>query len=265
MAVFGFDPYNILFSLILVTGIQVILFIVAYVKQTDKLTDITYGLSFVLLAAVLFFLGDRPTLVQTVLFICVVVWGLRLGLYLLVRITRIGKDRRFDGRRESFTRFAQFWLLQAVSIWVISFPVTITLSAQTRGGIGWLSVVGFLIWGAGFAIEFTADQQKYAFKRNPENAKKWIQHGLWKYSRHPNYFGEVLCWWGIACAALPVAPRLWYLILISPVYITLLLRFVSGVPLLEKSAQKKYGGDPEFGRYMRKTSMFILLPRKKSE
>jgi steroid 5-alpha reductase family enzyme len=126
-------------------------------------------------------------------------------------------------------------------------------------------VIGALLWAVGFAVEAASDAQKSAFKNDPAKAGRWIESGLWKYSRHPNYFGEALLWWGLFLVALPSLAGLLALAAIGPIAITLLLLFVSGVPLLEKSADAKYGGDPAYRDYKRRTSLFVPMPPRRRD
>jgi steroid 5-alpha reductase family enzyme len=263
MHVFPFDGHNLLFSFIVIAAIQVLFFVFAAGFRTDRLTDLSYGLTFVILSLVNLFLKRGPSPLQVLLAVLVVVWGLRLGMYLFIRILKIGRDERFDGRRENIGSFARFWALQALSIWIILLPVTLFLSGDPRPGFSWATLVGVVLWLVGFSIEALSDQQKYAFRNNPENRGKWIERGLWRYSRHPNYFGESLLWFGVLFIALPVFRGWMWTAVISPVYITLLLLFVTGIPLLEKKAFQRYGKDPDYKRYVERTSVFVPRSLKK--
>jgi steroid 5-alpha reductase family enzyme len=260
MHVFAFDGDNLLFSFVIIAGVQVLFFAFAAGFRTDRLTDISYGLTFVIVTLFILALQRRPSLWQVLLVSLVTVWGLRLGLYLFIRILKIGRDERFDGRREKPGKFARFWTLQAVSVWIILLPVTLYMSDTSRPGFSWPVIVGLVLWLAGFLIETAADQQKFAFKNKRENRGKWIENGLWKYSRHPNYFGESLMWLGIFVFTIPVLRGWMWAALVSPVYITLLLLFVTGIPILEKKALKNYGKDPAYRAYVERTSLFIPLP-----
>jgi steroid 5-alpha reductase family enzyme len=130
-------------------------------------------------------------------------------------------------------------------------------------GLSAVSILGLVIWAIGFSVEAAGDAQKSTFKKNPANSGRFISTGLWRYSRHPNYFGESLLWWGLFIAMAPVFSGWDFLVVIGPVFLTLLLLFVSGVPLLERSADKKYGSEPAYQEYKRRTSIFLLLPRRK--
>jgi steroid 5-alpha reductase family enzyme len=262
---FPFDPYNVLSTLVASFAIQGIFFAFAAWFKTDKVTDLSYSLSFALLSVVLVLANRAFAPSQLLAAAFVIVWAARLGAYLLTRIIKIGKDDRFDDKRAHFLKFLGFWVLQACVVWVVLLPVAVLLSLSSAGPLTILSVAGALLWALGFAIEAVSDAQKYAFRNDPDNAKRWIETGLWKYSRHPNYFGEVLLWWGIFLFTLPNLSGMLLLAVAGPVSITLLLLFVSGVPLLERSADRKYGDDPAYQAYKHRTSIFIPLPRRKDE
>ena len=259
MILFGFDTYNILFALIVSFAIQIVFFAFAAGFKTDKVTDLSYSLSFLVLTVVLMLLEGAFQPVQILIAAVTSLWAVRLGGYLLVRIIAMGKDDRFDEMRDNPLRFARFWLLQAVSVWLISFPVIFVLSLEATV-FTWLSLVGAAVWLFGFLFETVADTQKYRFKSNPENRGDFISHGLWRYSRHPNYFGEILCWWGIFLSAAPsLSGPAWFSVL-GPLGITTLLLFVSGIPMLEKKHDKKYGGNPAYRDYKEATSILVPLP-----
>ncbi len=252
----------ILISLGVSIALQIILFFPAYLFKTDKLTDMGYGLTFILLGLI-FLLRSETTADKSLLFGMIFAWGLRLITYLVIRVIKVGKDARFDQIRGSFTKFLTFWVGQGFSVWIIMIPTLIYLNSDTSG-FGPLSFLGFLIWGSGLFIETIVDLQKFKFKNNPKNKGKWIQSGLWKYSRHPNYFGEILCWVGVYTYCLNSLSGLNVLIgLVSPVFITSLLLFVTGIPKLEQRYDKKYGKKKKYQEYKRKTSKLILWPPKK--
>jgi steroid 5-alpha reductase family enzyme len=263
---FAFDSYNVLTTLIASFAIQALFFAFAASFKTDKVTDLSYSLSFALLSIFLVLWNGAFAPVQLVAAAAVVLWAARLGSYLLSRILKIGKDARFDDKRGDFLKFLGFWVIQAIAVWAVMLPVTVLLSLDSPEGLGALSLAGAALWAIGFGIEAVSDAQKYAFRNRLENKGRWIRSGLWKYSRHPNYFGEVVLWWGLFILALPSLAIETLFAAAGPVFITLLLLFVSGVPLLEKSADEKYGKDPAYQAYKRRTSIFIPLPpRRESE
>ncbi len=266
---FAFDPYNLLATALFTIALQAFFFSLATIFKTDKFTDITYSVNFVLLALGLWAVADgvadydRAFLLTAV----IVVWGLRLGAYLLTRILKIKKDDRFDNMREGFVSFLKFWIFQAAVVWVAMLPATLAISVPKalQPGLGWLDYLGLGLWVFGFVVETVADHQKYVFKNDPANQGQWIQSGLWKYSRHPNYFGETLVWWGVYLMALPAllaaGTAAYWLIPVAalgPIGITWILLSVSGIPLLEEKADERYGDRADYQEYKRKTSVFFL-------
>jgi steroid 5-alpha reductase family enzyme len=234
-------------------------FAVAAARKTDVVTDLSYSLTFALLAIVLPFTGaGKP--VQLVASLLVVLWALRLGSYLFRRILRTKVDHRFDGVREDPLRFARFWLLQAITVAVVMLPVSYLLDREQPPGLGVWSVAGAAVWLVGFLVEAVADAQKAAFKANDENRGRFVSTGLWRYSRHPNYFGEMLVWWGLFAYAVPVLHGAAYAVVAGPIYITLLLLFVTGIPPLERSADAKHGDTAAYRDYKRRTSILMPLP-----
>ena len=242
--------------------IQIILFVYAYTNKTDKVTDFSYGLTFILLAVYAFSTQNVNQPYHVILLSMVILWGLRLITYLAIRISKMGRDKRFDGRRENFSRFAKFWLFQAFAAWIIMFPAIHVFSTNTIISITPLTIVGTLVWGSGLVVETLADMQKYRFKQDPKNKGQWIALGLWKYSRHPNYFGEMLCWWGIFVFSLPFQEGISFLTVLGPLFITFILLFVSGIPLLEKKYDERYKNNKQYQKYKMNTSILIPLPPK---
>lgn len=235
--------------------IQVALFIPAYFFKTDKLTDLSYSLTFILLAGMSLLRSDITTL-KLVLFFMVLAWGLRLGVYLFIRINKIKKDARFDEIRINSIKFLSFWVFQGLTVFVVLLPTLLFFQGNTSYSI--LVLAGFLIWLVGLVTEGFADQQKFAFKNNPKNKGKWVDVGLWRYSRHPNYLGEILCWVGIylfTFSSLSVNYKL--LGLLSPLFIITILLFFSGIPRLEEKADKRWGKNKEYQKYKKKTAVLI--------
>lgn len=250
-----------LLTLIVSLALNFTLFLIAYNRQTDKLTDLAYSISFVTITLLtLAFSANRSVmLIAAAALVCI--WAFRLGGFLVYRISKTGRDRRFDTMRTSFFGFLGFWLIQAVIAWVLLLPLM--LLSSTTGTFTATSGLGFVIWAIGLAIEAIADWQKFVFRRSSSNHDKWIDTGLWRYSRHPNYFGEILVWVGIYVFVVPSLTTLAALLaLISPLAITLTLCFFSGIPLLEASAMKKWGDNPHYLTYKKRTSVLVPLPRR---
>lgn len=238
--------------------VQAGFFAFAAALKTDKVTDLSYGLTFVIIAALLLGRGDPADPPQLVLALMVMAWGVRLSGYLLYRIIYMGRDVRFDGIREKFWSFFRFWLGQGIAVWVILMPVTIWFSAPSDWN-PWMSI-GVTVWAIGLLVETVADAQKFAAKRQPGGGARWMTSGLWRYSRHPNYFGELLCWWGVfVYVAGDFSGRAWAGI-IGPLAITWILLKVTGIPTLEASARKKWGDDPEYQAHVQRTSRLMPWP-----
>ncbi|WP_052599175.1 DUF1295 domain-containing protein [Aureispira sp. CCB-QB1] len=242
-------------SILTVIIINTIGFVWGYTQQSDKATDLFYSISFASLTGVLWFQGANSWM-HHLLLLMIMSWSIRLGSYLFKRIHAMNKDDRFDKLRQDFIRFAGFWLLQASSVLILSIPIIIIY--QTPNIIlTAIHVLGLLIWLFGFIIETIADQQKFTFRQNPTNNGQFIQSGLWQYVQHPNYTGEILCWIGIFICATPSLQKWEWLAIISPLWIIFLLVFVSGIPLLQKAAQKKYGHLESYQSYQKNTSLLV--------
>lgn len=239
--------------------VQWIVFIPSYWQQTEKFFDLTGSLTYlsVVTIAVVFSTGvDARAILLAVL---VVIWAIRLGTFLFTRIKKAGKDDRFDELKPSFFRFLNVWTIQALWVTFTAAAALVAITTTSRKELDAFAIIGLLVWVAGFVIEVVADSQKSQFSANPANKGKFIQTGLWSRSRHPNYFGEIVLWVGIAIIALPVLQGWQWVALISPVFVTLLLTRVSGVPLLEAKADKKWGGQAAYETYKKKTP--VLIPR----
>ncbi|RKP20367.1 DUF1295-domain-containing protein [Rozella allomycis CSF55] len=257
------DQYYVLFTLIITTIMQISFFFVAYSMQFDKVTDFAGCTNFILNALVVFFIQQTYYPRQIMLTVLVLIWGVRLGSFLLARVLRRGKDDRFNEMRSNFIQFLGFWIFQIIWVWVVSLPVTLTNSYVIDTPINDLDIFGLLLWILGFVCEAVADNAKASHNSDPEKRKTLLKTGLWKYSRHPNYFGEILLWIGvfiISCSGHAVNNALGYFSISSPILTFLLLMFVSGVPLAEQSSNKKFSGSQEYIEYKQSTSPLIPFP-----
>ena len=238
--------------------LQWIAFIPAYLKKTEVFYDLVGGMSFICVSGFCLLLAPAYSLRSIVLFTMVVLWAGRLGIFLFIRIQRSGKDGRFDAIKKSFFRFLIAWTAQGLWITFTLAPVMAVILFGRQRGVDLFFVVGSLIWLFGYVFEVTADLQKYRFKSEPKNKGKFIKCGLWSISRHPNYFGEITLWVGVAVIALPVLSGWQYLTLSSPLFVYCLLRYISGIPMLEKSADERWGDSKSYQEYKR--SVPLLFP-----
>ncbi len=237
--------------------IQWLAFIPAYLLQTEKFYDLTGSITYISVSILALALSPVVDGRSILLVILVVIWAARLGSFLFRRVHKAGKDGRFDEIKPSFFRFLNAWTLQG--LWV-AFTLAAALAAittSTRKEIGWFALVGFLVWLFGFAFEVIADTQKSRFRADPQNEGEFIRTGLWARSRHPNYFGEILLWIGVAIIALPVLSGWQWITLISPIFVTILLTRISGVPMLERRADEKWGGQEDYEAYKERTPVLI--------
>lgn len=239
--------------------IQWLVFVHAWRQQTERYFDLTGSLTYLTLLAIAVSLGNadpRSLLIAGL----VAVWAVRLGTFLFRRVQADGFDRRFDRIKTRFSTFLMTWTLQG--LWV-SLTMACALAAMTTVNsvpLGPFAIIGALVWLGGFTIEAVADLQKRKFRSQPHNENRFIQSGLWAWSRHPNYFGEITLWTGIALIALPVLKDWQWITLVSPVFVYLLLTRISGVGMLEARAERAWGDDPEYQAYRARTGR--LIPRR---
>ncbi len=253
----------IIVSLLVAVIFNLLVFLIAFQYQTDKLTDVTYAATFALLAgAMLYLYADFNPPYRLLIAAMPILWAIRLGTYLLRRVLIKGKDHRFDEFRHVWWRFGRFWIIQGVSIWVIALPYIVALGSdieQAELALQSISVpIGALVFLLGFLIETIADAQKFKFRLNPDNEGKFMQKGLFSIVRFPNYTGEIMVWIGIFIACIPVLQGFEWATIISPIWIMGLLIGLSGIPFLEVSNKKRYGHLEAFQQYKKKTKK--LLP-----
>ena len=237
-------------------------FVVAFTKRTERFFDALGSLTFLLVIWSAVALAGKTDIVSLLLAVMVSVWAVRLGTFLTRRIHRAKTDRRFNTIRDDFSVFFMTWTLQGLWVTLTLAPTLVVLTAVTSLSINGFVIVGLVLWLLGFGIEWVADAQKTAFRAQPENQEKFITTGLWSWSQHPNYFGEILLWLGIAVIALPIMSSWQYLALISPLFVYLLLTRISGVRMLDDAAKRRWGDDGGYQTYTRKTSKLILWPPK---
>jgi steroid 5-alpha reductase family enzyme len=236
-------------------------FLISIVKKRNDIADIAWGLGFILLSWTSYFYSQVYSLRGLLVGVLVSIWGIRLALHIYRRNKGKSEDYRYLAWRKEWGKwffirsYLQVYILQGLFLFLIIQPVLFI--NKSIGTIGAVDVFGVLVWIIGYYFESVGDKQLKEFVSNPANKGKILDQGLWKYTRHPNYFGEVTQWWGIFIIALSIPNGI--VTIIGPMTITVLILFVSGVPLLEK----KYAGRPDFEKYKKSTSMFLPLPLKK--
>lgn len=236
-------------------------FVFSIFKKRNDVADIAWGLGFVLVTWVSFFLSDQIGMRGILVGFLVSIWGLRLASHIYFRNKGKTEDYRYLAWRKEWGNwfyvrsYLQVYLLQGLFLFLIVLPVLIINKSSTSPLI-WLDFVGLIVWLFGFYFETVGDAQLAQFIKNPLNKGKIMQSGLWAYTRHPNYFGEVTQWWGIWLIALAVSGG--WIGIIGPIIITFLILKVSGIPLLEKKMEE----NPDFAEYKKRTSMFFPLPKK---
>jgi steroid 5-alpha reductase family enzyme len=242
-------------SISIVLLINLLGLIWCFTMQSDKLTDLIYSVSFFILTIILWW-TSADSFVHHLMFAMITLWSARLGFYLFQRIHTMKKDDRFDKMRKRFTAISGFWILQALSILILVIPVII-LFEKASIQFHYLHFIGANIWLLGFLLESIADYQKFTFRKQASNNGKFINQGLWKSVQHPNYLGEILCWLGVFLVVTPSLQGWEWIAIVSPLWITCLLLFISGIPLLRKQSQKKYGHLKSYQDYQKNTSLLV--------
>jgi steroid 5-alpha reductase family enzyme len=258
--IFVIAPTNLWAVLLMMSFV----WLLSLLKKDASIVDPFWGMGFVLLAWLTFFQTDAVASRGVLLIALTTIWGLRLSLYLLFRNWGKREDRRYTAMR--VRHGTRFWLvslwsvfgLQGLLVWLVSMVVQVGVIGQGPASLSWLDYVGIVIWVVGFSFETVGDWQLMRFKANPANRGTVMDRGLWRYTRHPNYFGETLIWWGLYLIVVNI-PGGWWTI-ISPILITFLLLRISGVTMLEKTI---IATRPGYDDYMQRTSSFLPLPRKK--
>ena len=236
-----------------------LVFIPSAIVQTEKFYDLTGGISYISVTIAAVALTPELDLRGKLVAAMVIVWSARLASFLFMRISRDGKDSRFDNIKNRPPRFFLAWTLQGLWVLLTAATAFAVITGGNSKPIGIIGYVGIAVWAGGMLIEIVSDRQKSRFRGDPANKGKFIQSGLWAWSRHPNYFGEIVIWVGMAIIALPVLQGWQYVTLISPVFVTFLLTKVSGVPMLEEAADERWGGQEDYEIYKRNTP--VLVPR----
>lgn len=238
-------------------------FIPANMAKTEKYYDLIGSTTYLSIVATAVVLTPELSVRGQLAAMMVAVWALRLGSFLFKRISQDGHDDRFDDIKINPSRFFIAWSIQALWALLTAACALAIITSGEQKPIELIGYIGLFVWGIGFLLEIIADSQKRAFKRNINNKGRFIDVGLWAWSRHPNYFGEMMLWTGMAIFAIPVLNGLQWVTLISPVFVILLLTKVSGIPLLAKKGLERWGNEPEYQAYLENTSILVPMPPKK--
>ena len=243
--------------------VQWVVYIHAQLKQTEKYFDLVGSLTYTSISLVILFSVPDLSTRALVLGLMVMTWALRLGPFLYFRIKKDGGDSRFDERKKVPIRFFNVWNIQGLWVTFTASAAWIGMTSADQEPIGWLFFVGITLWVLGLIIEVTADVQKRVWRRKPENKGRFITTGLWSWSQHPNYIGEITLWLGVALVALPNFSGWQYIGLLSPIFVTILLTKVSGIPLLQQQGEERWGDEKAYREYRENTSLLVPLPPKK--
>ena len=247
-------------AIILAFLIHWILFIPAFLFKTEKFFDLSG--SFTYISVIIYVVYSKNKFFDqiggVILASLIILWAVRLGSFLFFRIKKAGEDKRFREIKTSFTRFFLLWTISGMWVSLCSMCALTAIASYNGVVINNLFYFGLVVFLSGLTIEITADNQKTKFRKNPKNKDKFINKGLWSYSRHPNYVGEITLWLGVAIISFSSLDGWQYISLISPVFTYLLLVYVSGVPQLEESGQKKWGHLKDYQEYIKNTPSLIF-------
>ena len=239
--------------ILLIFCIQWVSFIPAFIFQTEKFYDLTGSITYLTAVFYTLYVTGSNNLSDLIIVACVALWAIRLGSFLFMRIQKAGEDRRFRTIKPNFTRFLMTWTLQGMWVSMCLLCVLTALSSYSGVIMNSIFFIGLIIFILGLSIEIIADYQKTVFRRNIEKKDKFITTGLWSLSRHPNYFGEILLWTGVAVMSISSLQGLQFITLISPIFVYILLVYISGVRILEDQAKKKWGHLDSFKEYLKNT------------
>ncbi len=240
---------------VLIFIIQWIAFIPSYIYKTEKYFDLIGSLTYITTIVLVLTTVNSNDIRAWIILIAVAAWAIRLGAFLFKRILSSGSDTRFDNIKTNFLKLLMTWTLQGLWVFVTFSAGIAALTSQKESDFGILEIVGTVIFLVGFSIEIISDRQKTNFKKIQSD--RFIETGLWKYSRHPNYLGEILIWVGIAFLSINVLAGWQYFTLISPVFVTILLTKISGIPMLETKSDAKWSHLTEYQKYKKQTPVLI--------
>jgi len=238
--------------------VQWVIFVPAWFAHTEHFFDLTGSFAYLAVVALALISRGSVNPYSLLVAIMVTVWALRLGAFLMARVRAVGSDSRFDAMKYRFAWFLMTWTLQGLWVLLTAGAALAAMASPEDRRIDALALIGVALWALGFGIEVAADEQKRRFRSRPENSNSFIATGLWARSRHPNYFGEILLWFGMAVTAFPALSGWNMVTLVSPLFVWLLLTRVSGVPLLESAADRRWADDPEYEAYKASTPVLLF-------
>ena len=245
------------FILIVAVLLQIIFFIPSFLLKTEKYYDLVGSLTYITTVSLAYFSVENKTMIDSIIYFYVMVWALRLGIYLFRRVRNDGKDVRFEQAKRHFLWFLQYWMGQALWVSLTACTAIIGILSPEDDLLPVLAMIGMALWLSGFTIESVSDYQKRVFRKENNPSEAFIHTGLWARSRHPNYFGEIMLWTGIAVIALNTLTGIEYITLVSPIFVYILLTRMSGINKLEQIADERYGHLEEYQRYKRNTPVLV--------
>ena len=255
--ILGFNSFKFLISMAVL--IQFLIFLPSFLLQTEKFYDLTGSLTYISVTSIAYISLDNPTTIDTILYLYVIVWAGRLGIFLFRRINKDGKDERFDKAKKKFFWFLQYWMGQAAWVVFTAGASILAILSPVEAELEVLAFIGIFLWWSGFLIEVISDYQKRKFRETSDPKTEFISTGLWARSRHPNYFGEITLWVGMAVISLSSLSGIEYVTaIVSPVFVYLLLRKAEGVPMLERIADERYGELSDYQEYKANTPVLMM-------
>ena len=255
--ILGFNSFKFLISMAVL--IQFVIFLPSFLLQTEKFYDLTGSLTYISVTSIAYISLDNPTTIDTILYLYVIVWAGRLGIFLFRRINKDGKDERFDKAKKKFFWFLQYWMGQAAWVVFTAGASILAILSPVEAELEVIAFIGIFLWWSGFLIEVISDYQKRKFRETSDPKTEFISTGLWARSRHPNYFGEITLWVGMAVISLSSLSGVEYVTaIVSPVFVYFLLVKLEGVPMLERIADERYSNLPEYQQYKEKTPVLMM-------
>ena len=239
--------------------VQWIALIPAYLLKTEHFYDLTGGATYIAVIIFAYMQSEQQDLRSIILTSLVAIWAIRLASFLFLRVRKQGSDSRFDDIKLNFWRFSIAWTVQGLWVLITAGAAIAAITSSHKVDFGWIGALGLLLWLIGFVMEAVADNQKRIFKQQQNTHKEFIQTGLWTRSRHPNYFGEILLWVGVAIIAYPALHQWQMVTLISPLFVILLLTKISGISLQEEQADERWADNADYQAYKKRTP--VLIPK----